>query len=313
MLGVRRFGGRQCLTTRRFTVKRVVFSALLTSTIGIAPCFSAGDKGPPKPILPKGTPAEQVKDLIARHEEATAAFRNLFKAAKTEEEQEKLESLFPDPRPYAELLVQIAEKNPKDPAAVDALVWAYRNDRSAKAKAILLRDHLLHPKIGPLCLALRYDSDAGTLSALRKVLAENPSKEAQTHAAVGLGIRLKSNAELAREMQKADAKTLAVWEKNFGKEVVAALRTADPAALKKEAEQLMERVIKDAAYAKITIPFGEQSITLGKLAGRELFEMRSLQPGKIAPDIVGEDIDGKPMKLSDFRGKVVLLDFWGFW
>jgi peroxiredoxin len=38
-----------------------------------------------------------------------------------------------------------------------------------------------------------------------------------------------------------------------------------------------------------------------------------LQPGKIAPDIVGEDIDGKPMKLSDFRGKVVLLDFWGFW
>jgi peroxiredoxin len=41
--------------------------------------------------------------------------------------------------------------------------------------------------------------------------------------------------------------------------------------------------------------------------------MRSLQPGKIAPDIVGKDLDGKSMKLSDFRGKVVLLDFWGFW
>ena len=54
-------------------------------------------------------------------------------------------------------------------------------------------------------------------------------------------------------------------------------------------------------------------ITLGKLAGRKLFEMRYLQPGKVAPDIVGEDIDGKPMKLSDFRGKVILLDFWGFW
>lgn len=32
-----------------------------------------------------------------------------------------------------------------------------------------------------------------------------------------------------------------------------------------------------------------------------------------APEIVGKDLDGKPMKLSEFRGKVVLLDFWGDW
>jgi len=294
-------------------VRTFVLTAFLAFAVVIDPCFSAGDKGPRKPILPKGTPAEQVKELIAQHEKASAAFRKLLEAAKTVEEQEKLEPLFPDPRPYAELLVHIAEKNPKDPAAVDALVWAYRNDQSAKAKAILMRDHLLHPKIGPLCLALRHDSDAETLSALRMVAAENPSKEAQAHAAVGLGIRLKSNAELARTLQKADAKALAKWEENLGKEVVAALRKSDPEALRKEAEQVMERVTKDTDYAKITIPFGEESITLGKLAGRELFEMRSLQPGKIAPEIAGEDIDGKPMKLSDFRGKVVLLDFWGFW
>jgi len=35
--------------------------------------------------------------------------------------------------------------------------------------------------------------------------------------------------------------------------------------------------------------------------------------GKVAPEIVGEDIDGQPMKLSDYRGKVVVLDFWGHW
>ncbi len=35
--------------------------------------------------------------------------------------------------------------------------------------------------------------------------------------------------------------------------------------------------------------------------------------GQPAPEIEGEDIDGKPLKLSDFRGKVVLLDFWGHW
>jgi peroxiredoxin len=32
--------------------------------------------------------------------------------------------------------------------------------------------------------------------------------------------------------------------------------------------------------------------------------------GKVAQDISGTDGDGSLMKLSDFRGKVVLLDFW---
>jgi hypothetical protein len=35
--------------------------------------------------------------------------------------------------------------------------------------------------------------------------------------------------------------------------------------------------------------------------------------GQVAPEISGEDVDGKPMKLSDYRGKVVVLDFWGNW
>jgi peroxiredoxin len=35
--------------------------------------------------------------------------------------------------------------------------------------------------------------------------------------------------------------------------------------------------------------------------------------GDAAPEIDGEDLDGKAMKLSDFRGKVVVLDFWGDW
>ena len=38
-----------------------------------------------------------------------------------------------------------------------------------------------------------------------------------------------------------------------------------------------------------------------------------LRIGTAAPEISGEDIDGVPFKLSDYRGKVVLLDFWGNW
>ena len=35
--------------------------------------------------------------------------------------------------------------------------------------------------------------------------------------------------------------------------------------------------------------------------------------GHEAPDIEGEDLDGNKFKLSDYRGKVVVLDFWGHW
>jgi hypothetical protein len=38
-----------------------------------------------------------------------------------------------------------------------------------------------------------------------------------------------------------------------------------------------------------------------------------LCPGTPAPEIDGEDIDGAAFKLSDYRGQVVLLDFWGNW
>jgi thiol-disulfide isomerase/thioredoxin len=35
--------------------------------------------------------------------------------------------------------------------------------------------------------------------------------------------------------------------------------------------------------------------------------------GNEAPNIDGFDADGKPMKLHDYRGKVVMLDFWATW
>jgi peroxiredoxin len=39
----------------------------------------------------------------------------------------------------------------------------------------------------------------------------------------------------------------------------------------------------------------------------------TLMVGKVAPDISGQDLDGSPMRLSDYRGKVVMLAFSGEW
>ena len=36
-------------------------------------------------------------------------------------------------------------------------------------------------------------------------------------------------------------------------------------------------------------------------------------PGNLAPDFTVTDLDGKKLSLSDYKGKVVLLDFWATW
>ncbi len=38
-----------------------------------------------------------------------------------------------------------------------------------------------------------------------------------------------------------------------------------------------------------------------------------LTEGTVVPDIVGEDLEKAEFRLSDHKGKVILLDFWGFW
>ena len=38
-----------------------------------------------------------------------------------------------------------------------------------------------------------------------------------------------------------------------------------------------------------------------------------LTQSSLAPDFTLESLDGKTMKLSDFRGKAVLLNFWATW
>ncbi len=74
-----------------------------------------------------------------------------------------------------------------------------------------------------------------------------------------------------------------------------------------EYEAALDKLVKN--HPKL--PYRGQD--LAKYAKGKLFAARNLAIGKTAPDIVGKDVDGKEFKLSDYRGKVVVIDFWGDW
>ncbi len=58
-----------------------------------------------------------------------------------------------------------------------------------------------------------------------------------------------------------------------------------------------------------TNPFPEYFEAVRKAMDKTL----KLQPGKPAPDFTLRDLDGEPVSLSQFKSKVVLLDFWAGW
>jgi hypothetical protein len=146
-----------------------------------------------------------------------------------------------------------------------------------EAFAILVRDHIKSDKLGQVCNFLVYSQDKKSEEFLRAVLDKSPNRDVQGKACLALAEQLKN-------------------------------RSRNDANLAQEAEQLFERAAEK--YADVKSSFRG---TVGNRAKSELFEIRFLSIGKTAPDIEGEDQDSKKFKLSDYRGKVVLIDFWGHW
>lgn len=64
-------------------------------------------------------------------------------------------------------------------------------------------------------------------------------------------------------------------------------------------------------FADLTSGRGDRSYA--QRAAGLLFELDHLQIGMVAPDMEALDVDGVKFKLSDFRGKVTVVDFWGYW
>jgi AhpC/TSA family len=227
-----------------------------------------------KPSPGGGPPADRVKAIEKEYADARQAFNDAYRQAKTDDERQRLvREKSPRLETFTGKLLKLAQDHPNDPAAIDALVAIRRLGGTDERRAVEMLVRD-HVKSEKLAAACLTLS-LGHMEALRTILKESPHREVQCAACYSLARALKNRAN-----GQAD----------------------DP-----EAEALFERVVND--YADVVVS-GQQ---IGRLADRQLFELRHLAVGKVAPDIEGEDIDGVKFKLSDYRGKVVLLDFWGHW
>jgi hypothetical protein len=215
-------------------------------------------------------------------------------------------------------LVALAEKYPRDPIALDALIEAVwqvntvpwpvelvgREEARPRAFALRAREHLRSDRLGPLCERISYGLCAEYETFLHVVLEKNPHKEVRARACLALAHFLHNRAlrlDLVRD-QPAPAREFADL---YGKEYLEGLLRQDPTEGVREAEALLTRAARD--YDDVKLPDGE---TVAQKAEPELFGIRHLSVGKVAPEIEGADQDGVRFKLSDYRGKVVLLDFW---
>ncbi len=137
------------------------------------------------------------------------------------------------------------------------------------------RYHFQSEKIGALAIALTVDNGPKTRKFLEKIESQHPSLAVQGQAAMALAI-------LSREM--GDGGNVAQFKK-----------------------QRLDWIRKATIHA-IDIEVGGQ--TIGQMAKDFLFAITKLDKGMIAPDILGWNIEGDAMRLSDYRGKPVMIVFW---
>jgi thiol-disulfide isomerase/thioredoxin len=157
-----------------------------------------------------------------------------------------------------------------------------------QATDLLLSRHVASDNLAKVCKYLVISPAPGADQFLKAVGDKNPHRDMQAFARYCGTRRLHEQAKRLVPANPAEADRM------------------DQAA-----EQQFERLA--AEFGDVRVPAITPPEVLSEAIKRDLFEIRHLSVGKPAPEIESEDVDGKPMKLSDQHGKVVMLVFWGYW
>ena len=258
--------------------------------------------------------AKQEDATVAeRFNEAASAYGKVDrqaarKARKAEDKEEKDAIAKEAAETKAELfaeIVKLSEEAEEDKDAVTILEWIMSNgDKDAKNAAIMkiMTDYVESEEVANFARSMMREPGARSESILRKLIKDNPHDRVKAFSTMSLAVMLNglSNASELKGSRRAR------FIKDLGDGGEEFLEKWTKEAIEEEITSLYKSVINDYG----DLPYGRG--TLGEVAEKQLF-MLNLQIGKVAPDIEGTDLDEVDFKLSDYRGKVVVIDFWGDW
>lgn len=229
--------------------------------------------------------ARALTELVQRIEEEKKSWLEFKKQATDEAERAALIEAFPRDD-FARELVAIAAGSQGTETAARAWMTLFELGTLLDDPALfeqglehMLAEHMASPHIASLTLGLAYGAPPWSApraqDALRRILAGTDDKNIQAAALVELAL-------------------------------LVGLDDALGDAGRAEAETLLARIEKDYASDDFNGMTGKQ------FASGARHEIERLRVGQVAPDFEVTDQDGVRFKLSDYRGRVVLLDFWGF-
>ncbi len=254
------------------------------------------------------------QEFQALQKEFQTTQQSFFKKdPKTDEERLKLLQEYKKALdPFAAKFAALAQKYAKDPVAFDAWGQVLQNwqfsPEADKAVEAILKDHSASDKLQELLPRLTGMPTPAVEKLVRGLADKAKEGDARGLAVFELAQFLNSKVETAQTLKGIDEEMLKQIELMYGPNAIKWMSATDILKTQEEAEKLYDQVV--TKYANVKPKNGG---ALGEQAKATLFELRNLGIGKKAPEIEGEDVDGKKFKLSDYRGKVVVLDFWGNW
>ena len=162
--------------------------------------------------------------------------------------------------------LELAEKYPKDPIAVDALIQAVWQVNSTpwpvelvgkdsawpRAIAILLRDHVRSDKLGQACQRISFGFRKEYETFLRTVLEKNPHKDVQALACLSLAQFLNDRLQRLDLVTRSSRNWPSEFDGLFGKDYLEDLQRQDRAKAAKEVEALFEQAAEK--YGDVKIP-----------------------------------------------------------
>ena len=244
-----------------------------------------------------------------------------YAVAKTDEDRRRAQDRKPDTTSFARRFLDLARSEPADRNSFDAISWvlshAPQGPEGDQALELLAASHLDDPRLGPILQHLGTSKSPAAEMLLRAAMEKSQDREVQAHACYALISMLTAREHPAAPARRRTAKARkSETAEEPGKK-----------AMSEEIEVLYGRLLKDfrdlRPSRKSKHSYGELALTaLGNLkpkSGRSGASPTSfpegvgLEVGLVAPEIQGLDTSGNPMRLSAFRGKVVVLDFWGDW